>query len=87
MAAKTHKTSPDNRRKYDDAFKAEALRLARESRSAQAAAQQLGIGPQLLSHWQQAPAVTEAGSAKVVRDPDARQLRARLTRAGQKLGI
>lgn len=29
---------PDKRRKYDEAFKAEALRMARESRSAQAAA-------------------------------------------------
>ena len=42
MAAKTSGTSPDKRRKYDEAFKAEALRLAGESRSTQAAARQLG---------------------------------------------
>ena len=42
MAAKTSRASPDKRRKYDEAFKAEALRLASESRSTQAAARQLG---------------------------------------------
>ncbi|WP_088843306.1 transposase [Hymenobacter gelipurpurascens] len=42
------------RRKYDEAFKAEALRLASESRSTQAAARQLGISPKLLYRWQQA---------------------------------
>jgi transposase len=44
--------TPDKRRKYDDAFKAEALCLASESRSTQAAAQQLGISPKLLYRWQ-----------------------------------
>ena len=39
---------PDKRRKYDDAFRAEALRLATKSRSIQAVAQQLGISPKLL---------------------------------------
>ena len=43
MSTKSRKTTPDKRRKYDDAFKAEALRLASESRSTQAAAQQLGL--------------------------------------------
>jgi len=33
MAAKTNGASPDKRRKYDESFKAEALRLAGESRS------------------------------------------------------
>ena len=42
MATKTRGASPDKRHKYDEAFKAEALRLAGESRSTQAAAQQLG---------------------------------------------
>ena len=55
MTAKKSKTGPDKRRKYDDAFKAEALRLASESRSTQAVAQQLGISPKLLYLWQQAP--------------------------------
>jgi transposase len=48
------KASPDKRRKYDEAFKAEALRLADEGRSTQAAARQLGISPKLLYRWQQA---------------------------------
>ena len=34
---------PDKRRKYDAAFRAEALRLAEQSRSAQAAARTLNI--------------------------------------------
>jgi transposase len=42
MATKTSGASPDKRRKYDEAFKVEALRLAGESRSTQAAARQLG---------------------------------------------
>ena len=42
MTAKKSGTSPDKRRKHDEAFKAEALRLASESRSTQAVAQQLG---------------------------------------------
>jgi hypothetical protein len=36
--SKKEGASPDKRRKYDEAFKAEALRLAGESRSTQAAA-------------------------------------------------
>ena len=36
---------PDKRRKYDVAFRAEALRLAEQSRSTQAAAQTLNIDP------------------------------------------
>ena len=43
MTIKKSGASPDKRRKYDEAFKAEALRLAGESRSTQAAARQLGI--------------------------------------------
>lgn len=45
MASKSSRASPDKRRKFDEAFKAEALRLASESRSTQAAARQLGISP------------------------------------------
>ena len=40
--------SPDKQHKYDKVFKAEALRLASESRSIQAAARGLGISPKLL---------------------------------------
>ena len=38
-------SQPSKRRRYDAAFRAEALRLARESRSAQAAARALNIRP------------------------------------------
>ena len=54
MSWQPNAASPDKRRKYDAAFKAEALRLAGESRSTQAAAPQLGINPQLFDRWQQA---------------------------------
>ena len=36
-------SKPDNRRKYDAAFRAEALRLAEQSRPAQAAVRALNI--------------------------------------------
>jgi len=87
MSVEKSKKIPDKRRKYDDAFKAEALRLASESRSTQAAAQQLGISPKLLYRWQQAQLVAEVGSAEVARDPEVRQLRAQLKRAEQELDI
>lgn len=45
MTAKKSEASPDKRRKYDEAFKAEALRLAGESHSTQVTARQLGINP------------------------------------------
>ncbi len=85
MSTKISKTTPDKWRKYTDAFKAEALRLASESRSTQAAAQQLGISPKLLYRWQQAQLIAEVGSVEVARDPEARQLQAQLKRAEQEL--
>ena len=42
---------PPNGVNYDEAFKAEALRLAGKSRSTQAAARQLGVSPKLLYRW------------------------------------
>ncbi|NVO86115.1 transposase [Hymenobacter terrestris] len=78
MVTKTNMTSPYKRRKYDEASKAEALRLASESRSTQAAARQLGISPKLLYRWQQAQVVAEVGSVELARDPEVRALRARL---------
>lgn len=75
MTAKKSGASPDKRRKYDDAFRAEALRLARESRSTQAAARQLGISPKLLYRWQPAQLVAEVGREAVARDPEVRALR------------
>ena len=87
MSTRSSKPTPDKRRKYDDAFKTEALRLAAESRSTQAAAQQLGISPKLLYRWQEAKLVAEVGSVEVARDPEVRQLRAQLRRAEQELDI
>jgi transposase len=87
MSVEKSKKTPDKWRKYDDAFKAEALRLASESRSTQAAAQQLGISPKLLYRWQQAQLIAEVGSVEVVRDPEVHQLRAQLKRAEQELDI
>ena len=78
---------PDKRHKYDEAFKAEGLRLATESRSTQAAPRQLGISPELLYRWQQAQLVAEVSSKEVARDPEVRALRARLKRAEQELDI
>lgn len=52
MTAKKSGLSPDQRRKYDEAFKAAALRLASESRCTQAAARHLGISHELLCCWQ-----------------------------------
>ena len=60
---------PDKRRNDDNAYKAEALRLASESRSTQAAALQSGISPKLLYRWQQAQVVAEVGSVEVARNP------------------
>ena len=45
---------PDNRRTYDAAFRTEALRLAAQSRSAQAAARALNIDPKRIYQWQKA---------------------------------
>ncbi|MDF7815372.1 transposase [Hymenobacter sp. YC55] len=54
MNSKPTNSSPRKCRRYDDAFRAEALHLASESRSTQAAARQLGISPKLLYKWQKA---------------------------------
>lgn len=64
----------DKRRKYDDAFKAEALRLARESRSTQAADRALNIDPKRIYQWQrQAQASLPADPTEVA---EVRQIRA-----------
>lgn len=59
------------------------LCLASESRSTQAAAQQLGSRSRLRHCWQQAQLVAEAGREEVARGPAVRALRARLKRAWQ----
>ena len=84
MASKASGASPDKRRKYDEAFKVEALRLASESRSTQAAARQLGSRPKLLYRWQQAQLVAEVGRVEVARDPEVRPLRAANKRGTQE---
>lgn len=76
---------PDKRRKYDAAFKAEALRNVRESRSTQAAVCALNISFKLLYKWQQEalPALpTDPAEAAEVR-----QLRAANKRLAQELEI
>jgi transposase len=76
---------PDKRRKYDSAFKAEALRMARESRSTQAAARALNLNPKLLYRWQQEalPALPADPSEAA----EVRQLRAANKRLAQELEI
>ena len=74
IATKTSGSSPDKRRKYDKDFKAEALRLASESRRTQASAQQAQL-------------VAEVGSEEVARDPEVRALRAANRRLAQELDI
>ncbi len=48
------KASSSKRPRYDAAFRAEALRLASESRSTLAAARALNIDPKRLYAWQKA---------------------------------
>ena len=79
--------NPDKRRKYDATFRAEALRLAEQSRSTQAAARALNINPKLLYRWQQAQLVAEVGSEALARDPEMRALRAANKRLAQELEI
>ena len=79
-------SKPDKRRKYEDAFKAEALRLARESRSTRAA-RQLSISQKLLYRWQQVQAVAEAGSVEQAQNPAYRTLRAENQRLERELAI
>ncbi len=89
MAKKSSGMLPDKRRKYDEAFKAEALRLATESYSTQAAAQQLGSSPKLLYRRQQAQFVAEVSSVEVTRarDPEVRALSTANKRRAHKFGI
>ncbi|MBO3273131.1 transposase [Hymenobacter defluvii] len=78
---------PVKRQRYDAAFRAEALRLAGESRSTRA----LNISPKMLYKWQKEALtpVTAARGAEL--DPDMaaelRQLRALARRQAQELDI
>lgn len=78
---------PDQRREHDEAFQAEALRLALESRSTQAAARKLGIRPKPRHGWQQAQLMAAVGSAAVARASEVRAFRARLKRAERELDL
>ena len=72
-------------RRYDAAFRAEALRLAEQSRSTQAAARALNLNPKLLYKWQQE--VLPALPADPNEAVEVRQLRAANKRLAQELEI
>ncbi len=82
---------PIKRRRYDAAFRAEALRLAGESRSTQAAARALTINPKLLYKWQKEALTPAAAARGADLDPataaEVRQLRALARRQAQELDI
>ena len=82
---------PDNRRTYDAAFRAEALRLAEQSRSTQAAARALNIDPKRLYQWQKAAQTPVAAALGAALDPataaELRQLRALALRQAQVLDM
>ncbi len=79
------------RRTYEAAFRAEALRLASESCSTQAAARVLTINPKLRYKWQQVAQAPVAAAAGANLDPatvaELRQLRALARRQAQELEI
>ena len=84
-------SQPSKRRRYDAAFRAEALRQARESRSTQAAARALNIDPKRRYKWQK-KALTPVAAARGAELDSAtaaelRQLRAANRRQAQELDI
>ncbi|OGX87960.1 transposase [Hymenobacter coccineus] len=82
---------PAKRRRYDAAFRAEALRLAAESRSTQAAARALNIDPKRIYKWQKEALTPVAAAQGAELDPataaELRQLRAANRRQAQELEI
>ena len=84
-------SKPDKRRTYDAAFRAEALRLAEQSRSTQAAARALNIDPKRIHQWQKAAQTPVAAALGTALDPataaELRQLRAANRRQAQELDI
>lgn len=87
MTQKINTGAPRKRRQYTEAFRAEALRLASESRSTQAAARQLNISPKLLYKWQKAvQPVVEMGNGES-ESAAMRQLRAEVRRLQQERDI
>ena len=79
------------RRKYDAVFRAEALRLAGESRSTQAAARALNTNPKLLYKWQKEAQTPVAAALGAGLDPataaELCQLRALARRQAQEMEI
>ena len=87
MTQKLNNGLSRKQRRYDEAFRAEALRLASESRSTQAAARQLGISAKLLYKWQKAIALpSELGDGEG-ESAAMRQLRAENRRLQQERDI
>ena len=82
---------PAKRRRYDATFRAEALRLAGESRSTQAAARALNINAKRLYKWQKEALTPVAAARGADLDPataaELRQLRALSRRQAQELAI
>ena len=80
---------PAKRRRYDAALRAEALRLASESRSTQAAARALNIDPKRIYKWQKKALTPVAAARGAELNPAAvaelRQLRAANRRQAQEL--
>ena len=82
---------PAKRHRYDVTFRAEALRLAGQSRSTQAAVRALNINPKLLYKWQKEALTPVAAARGAALDPttaaELRQLRATNRRQAQELDI
>ena len=82
-------SKPDKRRKFDAAFRAEALCLAAQSRSTQATARALNIDPKRIYQWQKASQTPVAATLGAALDPatalELRQLRAANRRQAQEL--
>lgn len=80
---------PDQRVKYDAAFRAEALRLAAQSRSVAAAARALNIRAKLIYDWQKAAQtpVATAANLDAATAAELRRLRAENRRQAQELEI
>jgi transposase len=81
---------PAKHRRYDAAFRAEALRLAEQSRSTRAAARALNIDPKRIYKGQQEalmPVAARGAELDPVMAADLRQLRATNRRQAQELEI
>ena len=82
---------PDKCRTYNAAFRAEALRLAGQRRSAQAAARALNIHPKRIYQWQKAAQTPVTAALGATLDPatttELHQLRAENRRQAQELAM